>query len=152
MKNLYLFSAALGGALILSANASAIDSTGGGLGSLAWRGQSGPAPQILAVTTNGSFGIQTFGITSGTSGCDPNGRITGGTGKMVLAFVENNMEQYALDASRGQGETIETLAGILNMDSERLGKISQQHFAELFPTQDVDALQVTLKLLEITQA
>ena len=152
MKNLYLFSAVLGGALMMSANASAIDSTGCGLGSLAWRGQSGPAPQILAVTTNTMFGTQTFGITSGTSGCDPNGRITGGTGKMVLAFVENNMEQYALDASRGQGETIETLAGILNMDSDRLGEISQQHFAELFPTQDVDALQVTLKLLEITQA
>lgn len=152
MKKLYLTSVFLGGALMLASNAQAIDSTGCGLGSMAWRGQSGPAPQILAVTTNGLFGTQTFGITSGTSGCDPNGRITGGTGKMTLAFIENNMEQYALDASRGQGETIDTLAGILNIDSEKLGTISQQHFAELFPSQDVDALQVTLKLLEITKA
>ena len=66
-------------ALLFATNASAYDSTGCGLGSMAWRGQSGIAPQILAVTTNGSFGNQTFGITFGTSGCDPNGRVSGGT-------------------------------------------------------------------------
>lgn len=75
MKKLYLASA-LATVLTLSSNAMAIDSTGCGLGSMAWRGQSGTAPQILAVTTNGSFGTQTFGISSGTSGCDQNGRIT----------------------------------------------------------------------------
>lgn len=62
---------------LLSANVYAIDSTGCGLGFIVWRGERGVAPQILAVTTNGTFGTQTFGITSGTSGCDPNGRITG---------------------------------------------------------------------------
>lgn len=61
MKKLYLASA-LATVLTLSSNAMAIDSTGCGLGSMAWRGQSGTAPQILAVTTNGSFGTQTFGI------------------------------------------------------------------------------------------
>ena len=66
MKKLYLASA-LATVLTLSSNAMAIDSTGCGLGSMAWRGQSGTAPQILAVTTNGSFGTQTFGISSGTS-------------------------------------------------------------------------------------
>ena len=66
----------------LASNAQAIDSTGGcGLGSMAWRGQSGIIPQILAITTNNSFGTNTFGVTFGTSGCDPNGRVTGGTGK-----------------------------------------------------------------------
>ena len=107
MKKLYLASA-LATVLTLSSNAMAIDSTGCGLGSMAWRGQSGTAPQILAVTTNGSFGTQTFGISSGTSGCDQNGRITGGTQRMVLNFLENNMEQYALDASRGEGYCTDT--------------------------------------------
>ena len=138
--------------LLASANAHAIDSTGCGLGSMAWRGQSGIAPQVLAATTNGLFFNQTFGITFGTSGCDPNGRVTGGTGRMVLAFMENNMEQYALDASAGRGETIDTLAGILNMDSAKLGEISKQNFAYMFDNQNVDAVNVTLKLLEITQA
>ena len=112
MKKILLASV-FGGMMMFSAGANAVDSTGCGLGSMAWRGQSGRVPQILAATTNGLFGTQTFGITFGTSGCDPNGRITGGTQKMVLAFLENNMEQYAMDAARGQGETIDTLAGIL---------------------------------------
>ncbi len=147
-----VFSLAVAGALVLASNAQAVDSTGCGLGSMAWRGQSGIAPQVLAATTNGLFGTQTFGITFGTSGCDPNGRITGGTGRMALAFMENNMEQYAMDAAAGRGETIETLAGILNMDSEKLGEISKQNFAYMFNDQNADALSVTLKLLEVTQA
>lgn len=142
----------LAGAMALASNAQAIDSTGCGLGSMAWRGQSGIGPQVLAVTTNGLFFTQTFGITFGTSGCDPNGRVSGGTGRMVLAFMENNMEQYALDAAAGRGETIDTLAGILNMDSTKLGEISKQNFAYMFEDENVDAVNVTLKLMEVTQA
>ena len=148
MKKLYLAMFALAVALF-SADAHAVDSTGCGLGSMAWRGQKGPIPQILAVTTNGIFGTQTFGISSGTSGCDPQGRISGGTGRMALAFLENNMEQFALDASAGQGETIDTLAGILNVDSEKLGEISKNNFASLFPSENVDAVDVTANLLAL---
>ena len=152
MKKVYLLSAVAAGVLALSSNANAYDSTGCGLGSMAWRGQSGIVPQVLAATTNGIFGTQTFGISTGTSGCDPNGRVTGGTGRMLLAFLENNMEQYAMDAAAGHGETIDTLAGILNIDSEKLGEVSKQNFALLFPDQNTDALAVTLKLLEVTKA
>ncbi len=144
-----LWASVFGGMMMFSAGANAVDSTGCGLGSMAWRGQSGRVPQILAATTNGLFGTQTFGITFGTSGCDPNGRITGGTQKMVLAFLENNMEQYAMDAARGQGETIDTLAGIMNVDSEKLGEVSKQNFAFLFPDQDVQAVDVTLNLFTL---
>ena len=131
----------------------AIDSTGGcGLGSMAWRGQSGIIPQILAITTNNSFGTNTFGITFGTSGCDPNGRVTGGTGKMVLAVIENNMEQFAMDASAGRGETIETIAGILNVDSEKLGAAAQQNFAYLFTDENVEAVDLALRIMELANA
>lgn len=151
MKKLYILSAAFA-ALLASGNAEAIDSTGCGLGSMAWRGQSGPAPQVLAVTTNGTFGSQTFGISFGTSGCDPNGRITGGTQKMVFNFIENNMEQYALDASRGEGETLETLAGILNVEKAEFAKKSQQYFAAIFPNDNVDAVYVTKQIFAMLQA
>lgn len=151
MRKVYLSAVAAMG-ILMASNAQAVDSTGCGLGSMAWRGQSGIAPQVLAATTNGLFGTQTFGITFGTSGCDPNGRITGGTGRMVLAFMENNMEQFAMDAAAGQGETITTLAGILNVDSEKLGSQARENFAVLFPTQDADAVSVTLALLEVARA
>lgn len=139
--------------ICLANNANAIDSTGGcGLGSMAWRGQSGIIPQTLAMTTNGLFGSNTFGVTFGTSGCDPNGRITGGTGKMMLAFLEDNMEQFAMDAAAGKGETIETLAGIMDIDSATLGKEVQRNFAYIFPNDDVEAADVTLRVMEVAHA
>ncbi len=152
MKKFYASALLMGAALLVSSPAQAIDSTGCGLGSMAWRGQSGIGPQVLAVTTNGTFGTQTFGITFGTSGCDPNGRVSGGTGRMALAFLQNNMEQFALDAASGNGETIVTLAGILNVDSEELGAKAKQNFAVLFASDNADAVDVTLKLLELAKA
>lgn len=152
MNKILVASLMLGGALVLSAPAQAIDSTGCGLGSMAWRGQSGILPQVAAVTTNGTFGTQTFGITFGTSGCDPNGRVTGGTQKMVLAFLENNLEQFAMDAAAGQGETLTTLAGIMDMDEKTVAEKTYQNFAVLFPNENVDAVDVTLKFYQIMKA
>ncbi len=43
---------------------------GCGLGSLAFGDDNGKI-QIIAATTNGTSGTQTFGITSGTSNCNP---------------------------------------------------------------------------------
>ena len=147
-----IFASLVFGAVALTAPAHAIDSTGCGLGSMAWRGQSGILPQVAAVTTNGTFGTQTFGITFGTSGCDPNGRVTGGTQKMVLAFLENNLEQFAMDAAAGQGETITTLAGIMNMDEKTVAEKTYRNFAVLFPNENVDAVDVTLKFYQIMKA
>ena len=152
MKKIYLLSAVVAGVLALSANANAHDSTGCGLGSMAWRGQSGIVPQVLAATTNGMFGTQTFGISTGTSGCDPNGRVTGGTGRMLLAFLENNMEQFALDASSGQGETLTTVAGILNVDEGSLAVKLQNNFGVLFASNDIDAVDLTLAVMSIAKA
>ena len=135
--------------LALTSNAGAVDSTGGcGLGSMAWRGQSGIIPQSLAIITNGSSS-NTIGVTLGTSGCDPNGRVTGGTGRMTLAFLQDNMEQFAMDAAAGKGETIDTLAGILDVDSEKLGKDIQQNFAYIFPNDNVEVAEVTIKVMDI---
>ncbi len=149
MKKIYLLAIA---GMIAASPVQAIDSTGGcGLGSMAWRGQSGIIPQVAAMTTNATF-LNTIGVTLGTSGCDPNGRVTGGTGKLVLAVIENNMEQFAMDASAGRGETIETLAGILNVDSEKLGAAAQENFAYLFVDENVEAVDLALKIMEIANA
>jgi len=150
--NKTLFASLMLSVAVLSNPASALDSTGCGLGSMAWRGQSGIIPQVAAVTTNGIFGNQTFGITFGTSGCDPNGRVTGGTQKMILAFVENNMEQFAIDAAAGEGETLTTLAGILNMDEQTVALKTYQNFAVLFPDENVNAVDLTLKFYDIMKA
>ena len=154
MKKIIL-SAAVFSAFLCASSVMAVDSTGCGLGSRAWRGEKGRVPQVLAVTTNGTFGNQTFGISSGTSGCDPEGRITGGKETRLFSFLENNMEQFALDASRGQGETLATIAGILEVDENKVATVAKANFNRLFPTEDTEVLHVTatiIDLLNITQA
>lgn len=152
MKKSLLLSAAFGAFMMISTPSFAIDSTGGcGLGSMAWKGHSGIIPQVLAMTTNSMF-LNTVGVTLGTSGCDPNGRVTGGTGKLVLAVIENNMEQFAMDASRGQGETIETIASILEVDSKELGEKTKQNFATLFIDENTEAVDLTLKIMALANA
>src|SRR5919109_631952 len=51
---------------------------GCGLGKFVWSDyskQKSIAPQVMMATTNGTFGSQTFGISSGTSGCTNDGTI-----------------------------------------------------------------------------
>ena len=103
---------------------------GCGLGSLAFGNQKG-AVQVLAATTNGTFGTQTFGITTGTSNCGP-GLFAMGTKN----FVEANREVVAKDISRGQGEAIGALA-VINAcaDSQKVGEALQKRFSAIFPSE-----------------
>lgn len=149
MKKVILTSVAAVAFAMIATTAGAVDSTGCGLGSMVWRGHKGIVPQILAVTTNGTWGNQTFGITTGTLGCDPEGRVTGGTGRMLLTFLENNMEQYALDASRGQGETLYTVAGILGVPVEKVAAVSQANFDTLFPDENTEVITVATNLMNL---
>src|SRR5690606_21045070 len=74
MSNRKILALAFVGLFPLAAGAQQVPSVGGcGLGSKLFEGQRGVAPQVLAVTTNGTFGNQTFGISSGTLGCNQDG-------------------------------------------------------------------------------
>lgn len=120
---------------------------GCGLGSLAFGNQSG-AIQILASTTNGLFGTQTFGITSGTSNCGPSLFADG-----TLKFVEANREALAKDISRGQGETIASLTTINRCgDAGRVGVALQKRFAAIFPDAEASNEAVTTAILDTLHA
>jgi hypothetical protein len=116
---------------------------GCGLGSLVFGNQPGGV-QILAATTNGTFGSQTFGITTGTSNCGP-GMFAMGTKN----FVEANREVVAKDISRGTGEAIGALA-VINActDSAKVGAALQKNFSSIFPTENVTSEQVTDAILQ----
>jgi hypothetical protein len=115
---------------------------GCGLGSMAFGDQPGGI-QILAATTNGLFGTQTFGITTGTSNCGP-GAFASGT----KSFVEANREAVAKDISRGQGESIGALTQInVCEDSRAVGAALQRNFAVIFPSEDVSSEAVTEAIL-----
>ena len=67
---------------------------------------------ILAATTNQSAS-QTMAMTSGTMGCEAaNGPLAG-----VQTFMDNNMDQLAMDVAKGQGETLSALAEIIGVDA-----------------------------------
>jgi hypothetical protein len=111
--------------------------------------QQGPI-QILASTTNGTFGSQTFGISSGTSNCVENTSSTSG----ARAFVEGNREALAKDAARGSGETIVALSAIAGCkDSKAVGAALQKRFADLFPAgANASAVQVSQKVTDELRA
>ena len=82
--------------------------TGCGLGSMVFKSQNSVLQQILAATTNGTSGNQTFGITSGTSNCDqPSNWVQN---ERLNRFVAENMDSLAGDIAQGQGEYLSTLA------------------------------------------
>ena len=90
--------------------------------------------QILGATTNDTYGIQTFGITSGTSGCTEDGAV-----KLVMqtqAYVEVNFDSLKREMAIGQGEIVETFATLLGAtDATRPAMLQffQSEYIALFP-------------------
>ncbi len=85
-------------------------SAGCGLGSMIFEGDQTWWKQVLAATTNGTFGTQTFGITFGTSNCSANGIVS--NDKQIQYFVEVNQSELTREMAQGHGEKLSTLAAL----------------------------------------
>ena len=126
-------------AILVSASSLAFAQPGCGVGAMIWKGQSGPAPHILAATTNGTFGNQTFGMTTGTLGCDTSDEV-----ESMAMYMNSNIDKVARDMSRGEGENLETLAVLLGVEAEdrsAFRKLMQDNFATVFPTSETTSYQ-----------
>ena len=140
-------------ALLIPLAASADNVGQCGWGSKLFDGKSGMASQVLAVTTNGTLGNQTFGISSGTSGCTRDGVVR--SGWKTAAYVDGNMNKLARDMSQGRGESLDTLASLLNVsDSDRplFSSVLQQNFSRIFASQDASSVEVTAALRDTLSA
>jgi hypothetical protein len=118
-----------------------------GWGSKVFEGQSGVMPQAFAATTNGTSGNQTFGITSGTSGCSQDGAVTS-SWKTAL-FIENNKEKLARDMSAGSGEALASLAhllGVQRQDEAAFNRLAKDNVARIFPSDQAATEQVIVAL------
>ncbi|PLX83897.1 MAG: hypothetical protein C0618_11925 [Desulfuromonas sp.] len=117
-KSRQLLSAAIATLILAFPIASLANNTGCGLGTVLWEGKSDDSLvfQVLQGTTNNIFGNQTFGITSGTLGCDQPSNIIVNDG--ALAFTADNMDLIARDIASGEGESLDTLAELLNIPSQ----------------------------------
>ena len=119
------------------------NSTGCGLGTMLFDGQAGMAPQILAVTTNGTSGNQTFGISSGTLGCTKDGVVRPPAEVRVLLM--SSLDNLAGDVARGQGETLTSLASAMAIDEAdqpHFFVALQDNFVRIFPDENVTAADV----------
>ncbi|QQR79299.1 MAG: DUF3015 family protein [Deltaproteobacteria bacterium] len=119
--------------------------SGCGLGSIIFGDDNGKV-QIFAATTNGTFGNQTFGITSGTSNCNPE---NGNRADNLNVYVEANRLALANDVSRGSGETVEGLSQIVGCkDSKALSGKLQKDYGRIFPSQNVPAEEVSQSIMK----
>ncbi len=127
------------------------DNVGGcGWGSKLFSGQKGIVPQVLAVTTNGTSGSQTFGITTGTSGCTQDGVVS--SNWKTAMFIGNNMNKLARDMSVGSGEALDSLASLLNVSAEDKADFSatlQSQFSSVFTSEEIQSEEVAANLKQV---
>jgi hypothetical protein len=127
--------------------------TGCGLGSIAWEGQNnGLMTQTMAATTNGTFGNQTFGISSGTSNCEQFKTWT--YNDKVDTFVADNMDNLARDIARGQGEYVNTLAVLMDIPKAKKDTFRselQAHFSDIYTSDQVTYSEVVQNIVIVAQ-
>ncbi len=104
--------------------------------------------QILAVTTNGTLGNITFGITSGTLGCTVDGTIK--TSLELEMYTVANFTNLSQEMAQGEGEFVNTFASLLgSSDATRpaLLEFFQENYSLLFPSADTtpDEMLATLR-------
>jgi len=129
------------------------NSVGCGLGSQIFDGQSGIFPQILAVTTNGTLGNQTFGISTGTLGCDPDGTVVASA--RVPMFVGANMDNLAHDMAIGKGESLESLATLMNIaDADKVAfyQTARNNYGRIFSVANLTSGDVLASLYDVMRA
>ena len=98
---------------------------GCGLGKVMWQNYPNAktkGSQILMATTNGSFGSQTFGMSTGTLGCTDDGRVW--AEQKLTMFAELNSDALAQEMAQGRGEHLASMATLLG--------VPQQHHAAFF--------------------
>src|ERR1043165_8032109 len=128
---------------------------GCGLGKLAWSDYDHPksiGPQVMMATTNGTFGSQTFGISSGTSGCTNDGTIF--AEHKVNIFTAANYDSLSQEMARGGGEHLASLAELMGVPQENRPEffaLAQTQYASLLASGDdspaamVETLQSGMK-------
>jgi hypothetical protein len=120
---------------------------GCGLGYMLFQGQKGLVPQVLAATTNGTFYSQTFGITTGTSGCSQDGIVS--REHETALYAQATIENLSQEMAQGQGEHLASLATLMGVPTElhaAFFQLTQQQYAALFPSEQNDSEQMLVAL------
>jgi len=127
-------------ALSTTAFAGVNSQTGCGLGAVIIKDDSSALMLALQATTNSTFGIQTFGITSGTSGCKKTKLVMN---ERAAEFVASNMDTLAKEISVGHGESVDTLAELLEVQDKAAFAVAlQTNYNSIYKSQSVEMADV----------
>lgn len=127
-------------ALGTTAFATVNSQTGCGLGAVIIKDDSSAVMLALQATTNGTSANQTFGITSGTLGCQKTKFVMN---ERAEEFVASNMDILAKEIARGHGETLDTLAELLEVsDKATFSAALQANYNTIYASQKVQMSDV----------
>ncbi len=114
---------------LIGPSAFAVGAAGCGLGGMVMP-RNTRVSQTLAITTNGTFSSQMFGITTGTSDCNASGIVK--TESAPLHFAEANLPQLQGELVRGEGELLSAFAktyGCRDTAVERFNSLTRANSA-----------------------
>jgi hypothetical protein len=135
----------------VSAFASAGDA-GCGLGSLIIK-ENSKLSQTFAMTTNGTFSSQFFGITTGTSNCSASGWTA--VDHEAQMYAESNLSNLKIDIARGSGESLTSFAQIMGCREAGVpvfSELLQSKYGQIFPNENTTAEQLVMSVrLELSR-
>ena len=147
MKKVVVIAVAFSLMLVGSAFAAgqARSNTGCGLGTLLFKNNADNSVlmQTFQATTNGIYGNQTFGITTGTSECQQPKNFA--SNEQMSEFMVANMDNLARDIAQGRGETLDAFAELTGVPADKRPEFNaqlQSGFARIFTSSDVQMASV----------
>ncbi len=94
--------------------------------------------QVIGATVNGLSGNQTFGITTGTLGCETAGFSQKQMEQQI--FVHLNYQSLEQEFAKGSGEKMEAFASLMGCsDTTTFGKVGKEKFSALFDQNTPDS-------------
>ena len=116
-------------------------SAGCGLGSVLFKGKNGKVHLVLAATTNGTFGNQTFGISSETLDCTAEGVVK--NDKQLDVYAAVNFQRLSREMAQGGGEYLtglSTLMGCKTVEQKAaFAKLAQTRYEKIFSSEKTDS-------------
>lgn len=128
--------------------------TGCGLGTMLFKGNADNSVvlQSFQATTNGTYGNQTFGITTGTSECQQPKNFV--SNQQINEFLLANMDNLAKDIAQGRGATLDAFAELMGVPADQraafAGKL-QVSFNKIFTSPEIQMASVMDNIADVSK-
>ena len=127
------------------------DNIGPGLGRVALKGQKGKVMELVGTFLNGICGNGTFAITTGTLDYKEGASI--GLNEETKNFIAQNMDNLATDMAKGEGEYLDTLATLMQIENKsEFNNKMKANFSNIYTSYGVSADQVAENIYRLTQS